>query len=479
MFTERTRRDFMKITASGLAASATTQALGVPSSSTSVYGASGEIAVRVTDEKQRFASAPSLDWRESRGDNPSEETIIINPERKFQNILGFGAAFTDASCYLFSQMSAEKREQLFHELFHPSELGLSVCRTCIGASDYSTEVYSFDEGDPDPELERFSIDHDRKYLLPALQQARKVNPDLFLFSSPWSPPGWMKANGSMLGGSMRKQYFKAYAQYFLKFLQAYAAENVPIQAVTTQNEVDTDQDGKMPACLWGQEYEIEFVAQHLGPLLRANAIPTRIWLLDHNYNLWGRAICELDDPAVRQHAAAVAWHGYAGSADMMSKVHDAHPDVEMHWTEGGPDYTSLSYATDWAQWGRTFTQALRNWCRSITGWNLALDEHGRPNIGPFPCGGLVTIISQPKEITRSGQYWAFVHFSRLVRRGATRLDSQSTLNDIDHVVFENSDGRKVLVLTNGGPQRSIALQLGPSTADLTVASNSVTTLAWA
>ena len=91
----------------------------------------------------------------------------------------------------------------------------------------------------------------------------------------------------------------------------------------------------------------------------------------------------------------------------------------------------------------------------------------------------MTIISQTKEITRSGQYWAFVHFSRLVRRGATRLDSQSTLNDIDHVVFENSDGRKVLVLTNGGPQRSIALQLGPSTADLTVASNSVTTLAWA
>jgi glucosylceramidase len=127
---------------------------------------------------------------------------------------------------------------LFHELFHPTELEFNVGRTCIGASDYSAEVYSLDEGDPDPDLKRFSIEHDRKYFLPALQQARKVNPELFLFSSPWSPPGWMKANGSMLGGSMRKKYFKTYAQYFLRFLQGYANAGVPIQAVTSQNEVE-------------------------------------------------------------------------------------------------------------------------------------------------------------------------------------------------------------------------------------------------
>lgn len=476
MSTERTRRDFMKLTAAGLAASATARARAMPRSS-SVDATSQEIAVRVTDEKRRFEVAPSLRWTPGR--KSALETITLNPEKKFQKILGFGAAFTDASCYVFSQLSAEAREHLFHELFHPSELGLNVCRTCIGASDYSTEVYSFDEGDPDPELKRFSIDHDRKYFLPALQQARTVNPELFLFSSPWSPPGWMKANGSMLGGSMRKKYFSAYAQYFRKFLQAYADAEVPIQAVTTQNEVDTDQDGRMPACLWGQEYEVEFVANHLGPVLRENGIPAKIWLIDHNYNLWGRAICELDDPGVRKYANAVAWHGYAGSPEMMSRVHDAHPDAEMHWTEGGPDYTSPTYATDWAQWGHTFTEALRNWCESITGWNLALDEHGRPNIGPFPCGGLVTVHSETKEITRSGQYWAFAHFSRLIRRGASRLNSESTLtNNIDHVAFENPDGRKVLVLTNGGPQCSIAVQLGISVTDLTVAANSVTTLAW-
>jgi len=129
---------------------------------------------------------------------------------------------------------------------------------------------------------------------------------------------------------------------------------------------------------------------------------------------------------------------------MVSKVHNAHPDAEMHWTEGGPGVTSPDYASDWGNWGRTFTGALRNWCRSITGWNLALDEQGRPTIGPFRCGGLVTIDSQTKEITRSGQYWAFAHFSRSMRRGARRVDSQGMLAKVEHVASENPDGQKVL-----------------------------------
>jgi glucosylceramidase len=479
---EHTRRDFLRLSAAGLAVGATAQALpGMGSTASgslrSADPGASEITVHVTDAKRRFESAPALAWKPSSG-APSGQTITLDPEKKFQPILGFGAAFTDASCYMFSQLSGETREKLFHELFHPAEMGLNVCRTCIGASDYSTELYGFDEGEPDPDLKRFSIDHDRPYFLPALRQARKANPDLFLFSSPWSPPGWMKAGGSMLGGSMRQKYFRSYANYFLKFLQAYSAEGVTIQAVTTQNEVDTDQDGRMPACLWGQEYEIEFVKDHLGPVLKANNMPTKIWLLDHNYNLWGRVVCELEDPDLRKYTSSVAWHGYVGGAEMMSKVHDAYPDAEMHWTEGGPDINSPRYATDWTDWGKTFTEALRNWCQSLTGWNLALDEKGRPNIGPFPCGGLVTIHSQTKEITRSGQYWAFAHFSRLIRRGAHRFDSQSMAPQLDHVACENPDGQKILVVTNKSAARSVVLQTGSWVADLPLAADSITTLAW-
>ncbi len=271
MSSEQTRREFLKISAIGVSAAATTDlASAFPRSG--VPPQSQEISVRVTGGTNRYANAPSLVWRNA--DKATDGAIMINPDRKFQEMLGFGAAFTDAACYTFNRLDAPAREELFHELFHPSQLGLNVCRTCIGASDYSTEVFSYDEGEPDPEMKRFSIAHDQAYVLPMLREARAQNPDLFLFSSPWSPPGWMKAGGSMLGGSMRQRFFAPYAQYFLKFLQAYAAARVPIQAVTVQNEVDTDQDGRMPACSWPQEYEISFVKDHLGPVLQQNGLST-------------------------------------------------------------------------------------------------------------------------------------------------------------------------------------------------------------
>ncbi len=475
MRSQATRREFLEISALGLA-SAATATLWQPVSALAAESAR-EIGVWVTGGAKRFSRGDSLTWKPASAAKP-ENAITLDPGKKFQATLGFGAAFTDASCYMFNQLSPSAREPLFHELFHPSEMGLNLCRTCMGASDYSTKVYSYDDGGPDPGLKRFSIEHDREYILPMLREARQANPDLFLFSSPWSPPGWMKAGGSMLGGSMRKKYFPEYAQYFLKFLQGYAGEGVPVQAVTVQNEVDTDQDGRMPACIWAQEYEIAFVADHLGPALRDHSLDTKIWILDHNYNLWGRAIAELDNPDLRKYCNAVAWHGYVGKPEMVSKVHEIHPDADMYWTEGGPDYTSPHYLTEWAKWGVLFTGALRNWCEGITGWNLALDEKGRPNIGPFSCGGMVTIDSRTKEITRSGQYWTLAHFARAIRRGARRFDSEGSLPGVSHAAFENPEGKRVVVLTNSGAAQSVTLCLGSASAEVALEPDSMTTLAW-
>jgi glucosylceramidase len=472
---ESTRRDFLKISAATIAATATASKSSAQSGGAGA-SPSGKVEVWVTSQNERCARAESISWTKSSG-SQAETVIALDPAKQFQTVLGFGGAFTDATCYMFNQLSSAAREKLFHEMFHPSEMGLSVCRICIGSSDYSTSVYSYDEGEPDPELTRFSIAHDRDYILPMLRQARSVNPDLFLFASPWSPPGWMKSGGSMLGGSMRQRYIPNYARYFVKFLQAYGAEGVPVQAVTPQNEVDTDQDNRMPACIWPQEYEIKFV-QELGPLLEQNQLATKIWILDHNYNLWGRAMGELDNPAVRKYSNAVAWHGYVGVPDMMSKVQEAYPDASMHWTEGGPDYTNPDYMTDWAKWGATFSDVLRNGCRSITAWNLALDEQGRPNIGPFPCGGVVTINSQSKEISRCGQFWAFAHFSRFIHRGAKRFASLSSTRDVSHLAAEDPGGRRVLVLSNPAAARAVSVKLGDSTADVRLDENSVTTLVW-
>jgi glucosylceramidase len=483
MARKTSRRKFLGLSALGLAAAAAPGSLVRPNGAAASEpanespNAGSEISSWVTAGDERFAAAPKAAWRPASA-TPGGDQLRLNPSTKFQQILGFGGAFTDAACYTFNRLSPSAREQLFHELFHPSEMGLSTGRICVGASDYSTKLYSYDDGDPDPDLARFSIDHDREYILPMLRQARQANPELFLFSSPWSPPGWMKFNGTMLGGSMRNHYFPVYAKYYLKFLQAYAAEGVPVQALTTQNEVDTDQDGKMPACIWPQEYEIQFLRDHLGPLLERTGTPTKIWLLDHNYNLWGRVVDSLEDDKLRKYISAVAWHGYYGTPQMMTKAHGAFPDMEMHWTEGGPDYTDPGYLTDWCKWAGTFSDVLNNWCRSVTAWNLALDEVGRPNIGPFPCGGVVTIHSQTRDVTRSGQYWAFAHYSRVIRRGAHRFESQAEAAGLRHTAFENPDGQQVLVATNTGPARTIELRLANMAAPVSLKANSVTTFAW-
>ena len=463
------RREFLK-----LAAAASLAAANAPSS-----WASPPARARawVTSQDRRMEEIKLPVWRTASAE--SAAGIRIDTTKRYQEILGFGAAFTDASCFLLAQLDEQKRGALLNDLLGPNGLRLSVGRTCIGASDYSRFAYTFNESpDPDPELQKFSIEHDREYILPILRDARKVNSDLFLFSSPWTPPGWMKAGDSMLGGSMRKKYLSSYAEYFVKFLQGYSQDGVKIQAVTVQNEVDTDQDGRMPAALWGQEYEVDFVKNHLGPALERASLETKIWILDHNYNLWGRVIDELNDPALSKYVEGVAWHGYVGTPDAMARVHEAFPAKSTYWTEGGPDYKHPDYASDWAKWSHTFAGILRNWAQCIVGWNLVLDEQGRPNIGPFSCGGVVTLDSKTHAVTRSGQYWAFAHYSKVVQRGARVIGSEGTLSDIDHVAFENPDGSHVLVLTNQGGGRNVQCQTGTQALDLTLDSGSITTLQW-
>ena len=436
-----------------------------------------DVAIWFTSGKQRFAAGRAIPWHPASAP-PAADSIQLVVANRFQDILGFGGCFSDAACYVINQLPPPARAQLLQEMFHPSEMGLNVNRTCIGAADSAAKLYSYDDGDDDPELKRFSIDHDREYILPLLRLVREINPETFYFSSPWSPPGWMKWNKSMLGGSMSRQYLSSDAQYFLKFLQAYAAEGVPIQAITTQNEIDTDQHGQMPACTWSQECETEFIIELLGPLFEKTNTSTKIWILENTYVYWGRVISELDDPDFRRHTNSVAFHGYTGEPGMMSKVHAAHPEVEMHFTEGSTDYNDPHYQDDWTKWGKTYTDVLNNWCCSVVAWNVATDEHGKPNIGPYPCGGILIINPRTQEIIRSGQYWALAHFSRRIRRGARRFESHSLAANLGHVAVENPDGQKVLILTNLGGARNIQLNQGLSSAEVVLEENSITTLVW-
>jgi len=471
------RRGFLK------AASATAAALAVSRripAWAGEAGASGPVRVWATFRDRRYAQAEPLAWKPATA--VAADAIALDPGATKQEVLGFGGALTDATCYVLSQIPQSKQEEVMHDLFAPGEMALNVCRTCIGASDYSRSVYSFDEStEPDPELKKFSIDHDKAYILPILRDAHKANPELFLFSSPWSPPGWMKVNGSMLGGTMPERSYAPYAQYFLKFLDAYKVEGVQIDAVTVQNEVDAEQNGRMPACLWAQENEISFVEKFLGPALRKAGSPTKIWVLDHNYNLWGRAIGELSVPGAYEYIDGIAWHGYVGEPSAMTRVHEAFPEKNAYWTEGGPDITAPDYLTDFAKWTETFNGILNNWARAITAWNLALDEKGNPNIGPFPCGGVITVDNATRKVTRSGQYWAFAHFSKHVRRGARVFQTNGVggaVNGVSHAGFRNPDGSFVVVLSNRGQEKQVQLLLGSKTLDIELPAESVHTLQW-
>ena len=468
-----TRRVFLR-GAAGLSASslALTHAWGL------VAGETQNIRSWITTRERKFQPATAGIWQTASA--VSGPAITIDGEQRFQSILGFGGAFTDASCYLISGMAPAAREQVMEDFFGASGLRFSVGRTCIGSSDYSRNAYSFDDSPtPDPSLSRFSIDHDRAYILPTLRDALRVNPEMFYISTPWSPPGWMKAGNSLLGGSMRKEYFAAYAQYFVRFIQGYKAEGVPVAAVTSQNEVDTDQNGRMPAALWGQEYEMAFVRDFLGPAFRQASIDTKILILDHNYDLWGRAVDELSDPGVYQSVDGVAWHGYMGKADAMTRVHDAFPEKNAYWTEGGSDFNAPDYATDWAKWAAEYARILKNWARCIIAWNLVLDEKGEPNIGPFQCGGLVTLNSQTHELTRSGQYWAFAHYAKVVQRGARVIGSSGMLAGVEHVAFANPQGDTVLVLTNTAETaQTVQCRNAGKAVDVTLPADSVMTLQW-
>jgi glucosylceramidase len=490
------RRDFLKVAASVSAALATGEAK--PSYADSQVP--GTVQAWRTTASEKFQPVESPPQWEL-GQEVSPLAIYLSPGTSYQEILGFGGAFTDASCYLLHQMTPEARHAFLSDLYGPSGLRLSVGRTCIGTSDYSTKMYSYDDSpEPDPELKHFSIDQDRAWIIPTLREAQEINPDLYLFSCVWSPPGWMKSGASMLGGCFQERWFATHAQYFVKFLEAYGDAGVKVRAVTVNNEVDTDQDGHFPATIWAQQQEMVFVALFLGPALEKASLDTKIWILDHNYNLWGRVVDELSDPRVAKYVDGVAWHSYIGTPDAMTRVHNLFPDKDMFFTEGGPPAhlfgpaeqhpseeqrreTYPEYGTDWARWSSAFTDMLRNRARCICVWNLVLDENGRPDITnpprPMRRGGLVSLDTKSKELTYSGNYYAFSHYSKVIQRGAHVFATSGDIPGIPHVAVENPDKTRTLVLTNGNhAEQRIQCRLEGNTLRVVLPPDSITSLVW-
>ena len=263
-------------------------------------------------------------------------TIEIDRSKTYQAIDGFGYTLTGGSAGHIVRMDATSRGALLKELFATdgTSLGVSYLRVSIGASDLNERVFSYDDLPPgrvDPELNRFSLDPDRADVIPVLKEILKIAPDIKIMGSPWSPPAWMKSNHNSVGGSLKPEFYGAYAKYFVKYIQGMKAEGIRIDAITVQNE--PLHPGNNPSLLMQAQEQAEFMKNHLGPAFKQAGLNTKIIIYDHNCDRPDYPISILDDAEARKYVDGTAFHLYAGKIDAMSTVHEAHPEKNLYFTE--------------------------------------------------------------------------------------------------------------------------------------------------
>ena len=387
------------------------------------------------------------------GRNESNRAAIdVADTGGFQEIVGFGAAITDASAILINGLAAEQRERLLRDLFDPdSGIGLSFTRLTIGASDFSPRHYTFDDvpaGQRDPALAHFSIEPDRANRLAVVQRALALNPSLKVMASPWSAPAWMKTSGKLIKGALRPDAYESFAEYLARYVDAYAAEGVPIFALTIQNEPHFEPDN-YPGMRVEPPARARFIGEFLGPRLQRVRSRTLILDWDHNWDEPQSPLEVLRDSVARRYIGGVAWHCYGGDVAAQSAVHDSFPSVDTYFTEcsGGEWAPKFSDNLVWNV--RTLIiGTTRNWARGVLLWNLALDENHGPHLGGCGnCRGVVTIDSKTGAVTRNVEYYALAHASRFVRPGARRVAS-TVAPGIANVAFRNPDRSTVLIVVN-------------------------------
>lgn len=420
------------------------------------------------------------------GGAASPTTITVDEGTTYQEIVGFGAAITDASAWLLqNRMTTPQREALLQELFGRNPgIGLSFTRLTMGASDFSLHQYSYDDmpaGQTDSSLAQFSIDSNRAYVLPVVQRALAINPQLKIMASPWSPPGWMKTTGSLIQGTLRPEAYAPFAEYFRRYIEAYRAERVPIYAITLQNEPHYE-PADYPGMRLDPPARAQLIGQYLGPLFARSGIGTIILDWDHNWDEPQSPLQVLGDSAAARYTAGVAWHCYAGDVSAQTVVHDAHPDKDAYFTECSGGEWAPNFADNLKWFVRTLIiEATRGWAKGVILWNLALDEqHGPHTGGCGDCRGVVTVASGNGTVTRNVEYYALGHASRFVRPGAHRIASTSFPGDIETVAFRNADdGSKALIVVNTAAQeRTFAVRWSGESFRYVLAAGAVVTFSW-
>ena len=383
---------------------------------------------------------------------PGVEALDVDAAVEGHPFLGLGASLTDASAWVLASLPPEKREALLDDLFTKAGCNLAAIRLNMGASDYSTGLYSYDDTPGDSAMRHFSLARDDHFLLPMARAAKARRPDLFVFASPWSPPGWMKTSGTLIGGNLRDDCMPALANYFVRYVQECAERGVSIDAVSPQNETMCETGGQYPCCTYPAAQEGAFVRDHLAPAFRRAGIDTAIWVHDHNPDAEAirRVRGLLAAKGVREAVGGVAWHCYGPpeEAENLPALAADFPEIPFYHTENGPHLVCAERDEGW--WAAKVFGMIRNGCRLFTSWNLCLDELGTPATGAHLCGGFVTVDSDTGEVSRSPQYRLFRHIGPFVERGARVLHVPGSADGTRLAFFRNPDGTNVLVVVCDG-----------------------------
>ncbi|RKD90939.1 glycoside hydrolase family 30 protein [Mangrovibacterium diazotrophicum] len=425
----------------------------------------GDVTIYVTNAtRTRDFEKTTVDF--SSKSNMSPTTIKLEPATRYQTMDGFGAAITGSTCYNLMKMTQANRTKFLTETFSSTDgMGYSYARISIGCSDFSLSEYTCCDT---PGIENFGLtSEENNYVIPILKEILAINPSLKILGSPWTCPRWMKVNNlsdlqaynSWTSGQLNPAYYDDYATYFVKWIQAFTEQGIPIYSVTPQNEPLNRGNSASLFMGWVEQYE--FVKDHLVPALKSASLSTKIYLFDHNYNYDNMADqndypvqiydAGMDDDLV----AGAAYHNYGGDKSELVDIHDKAPDRELLFTE-----TSIGTWNDGHNLEVRLIEDMRevalgtvnNWCKGVIVWNLMLDSERGPNRdgGCQTCYGAVDIDrSNYSSITRNSHYYIIGHLSSVVKPGAVRIGTSGfSDSDFTMAAFENTDGTYAVVLLN-------------------------------
>ena len=451
-----------------------------------------KIAVYTTTEGSNFklSNTQNLLFKDAIQPLETQSCVFVNPTKKFQAFLGIGGAITDASAEVFSKLPKNKQKELLNAYYSKDKgIGYSLIRTTIHSSDFSSESYTYiNEGDAD--LKTFSIEHDKKFKIPLIKKAiETAGGKMTLYASPWSPPAFMKDNKNiLLGGKLLPEFYQSWANYYVKFINAYQKEGIPVWGLTIQNEPMAKQIWE--SCIYTAEEERDFLKNYLGPtLIKAMLGDKKIIVWDHNRDLINqRASVIFDDPDASKYAWGIGFHWYenwSGGEPMfenIAKVHETYPNKNILFTEGCVERFDPAKYQLWAnaeRYGTSMINDFNNGTVGWTDWNILLDDKGGPNhVGNFCFSPLHADLNNG-ELIYTPSYYYIGHFSKFIKQKAKRISSVASRSQLLTTSFENLDGEIVTVVMNStNAEVSYYLYLGKQFAELKIAPHSMQTLVY-